>query len=147
MAAILAPSKHVLWIACQSPGVHVLCGWCSVLRVRASTAVCAPCLLGWRHLPLSCLQVVSGLPRLLTGSILAHECMHAWLRMSGFSGHRQLAPQVEEGLCQLMALLWLEAQQSQVRCDSVVMHHNRGGSMLLVSMQAAVGCCPCTDVR
>ena len=58
------------------------------------------------------MQVLYGLPRLLTGSILAHECMHAWLRMSGFSA--SASQQVEEGLCQLMALLWLEAQQAQV---------------------------------
>ncbi|KAL4452310.1 hypothetical protein ABPG75_007972 [Micractinium tetrahymenae] len=51
--------------------------------------------------------VVYGLPRLLTGSILAHEVMHAWLRLSGCT---RLPEQVEEGLCQLMALLWLEAQ-------------------------------------
>jgi hypothetical protein len=61
--------------------------------------------------PTSCavtaILVLFGLPRLLTGAILAHECMHASLRLAGFAG---LAPQVEEGLCQLAALLWLEAQ-------------------------------------
>lgn len=57
-------------------------------------------------------QVVYGLPRLLTGSILAHEVMHAWLRLSGCT---RLPEQVEEGLCQLMALLWLEAQADKVR--------------------------------
>ncbi len=61
-----------------------------------------------------CLQVLYGLPRLLTGSILAHECMHAWLRMSGCSSHQHLPEQVEEGLSQLMAYLWLEGQQAQV---------------------------------
>ena len=50
--------------------------------------------------------VLFGLPWLLTGSIMAHEVMHAWLRTSGY---RNLAPEVEEGLCQLMALLWLES--------------------------------------
>lgn len=48
-----------------------------------------------------------GLPWLLTGSILAHELMHAYLRLSGLT---QLSMDVEEGLCQLMALLWLERQ-------------------------------------
>lgn len=48
-----------------------------------------------------------GLPWLLTGSILAHELMHAWLRLAGLT---QLSLDVEEGLCQLMALLWLEHQ-------------------------------------
>lgn len=35
--------------------------------------------------------------------------------MSGFAAHRPLPAQVEEGLCQLMALLWLEAQQGSYR--------------------------------
>lgn len=51
--------------------------------------------------------VLKGLPRLLTGCIIAHETMHAWLRLSGY---QNLSPKVEEGICQLMALLWLEAQ-------------------------------------
>lgn len=51
--------------------------------------------------------VLCALPRLLTGSILAHEVMHAWLRLSGFP---RLPAQVEEGLAQLMALQWLERQ-------------------------------------
>ncbi|KAK9817482.1 hypothetical protein WJX74_001651 [Apatococcus lobatus] len=51
--------------------------------------------------------VLYGLPRLLTGSILAHEVMHAWLRMHGCT---HLGPKEEEGLCQLVALLWLERQ-------------------------------------
>ena len=51
-----------------------------------------------------------GLPWLLTGSILAHELMHAWLRLSGLTG---LSLDVEEGLCQLLALLWLEQQPAE----------------------------------
>ncbi|XP_050886773.1 protein DA1 isoform X2 [Lathyrus oleraceus] len=31
--------------------------------------------------------ILYGLPRLLTGSILAHEMMHAWLRLTGFGSH------------------------------------------------------------
>ena len=50
-----------------------------------------------------------GLPRLLTGSIIAHEVMHAWLR---YEHVQHLSLDVEEGLCQLMASLWLESQQS-----------------------------------
>lgn len=53
------------------------------------------------------LLVVYGLPRLLTGCIVAHELMHAWLRMAGVAN---LDLTVEEGLCQLMALLWLDMQ-------------------------------------
>ena len=51
--------------------------------------------------------VLYGFPYLLTGAILAHECMHAWLRLRGIT---RLPLQTEEGLCQLMGLLWLEAQ-------------------------------------
>ena len=54
---------------------------------------------------MTAILVLFGLPWLLTGSILAHEVMHAWLRTNGY---RNLPPEVEEGLCQLMALLWLE---------------------------------------
>lgn len=58
--------------------------------------------------------VLGGLPRLLAGSILAHECMHAWLRLDGT--HRLPLP-VEEGLCQLMALLWLESQSGTIQAS------------------------------
>lgn len=69
------------------------------------------CCVGPTRCQVTAILVLYGLPHLLTGSILAHECMHAWLRLSGFP---HLSPEVEEGLCQLMALLWLEAQQSKV---------------------------------
>jgi hypothetical protein len=60
-----------------------------------------------------------------TGSIMAHECMHAYLRLSGFQTNAsadksdfELPPQVEEGLCQLIALLWLEqAGAAMVHAD------------------------------
>ena len=64
--------------------------------------------LGEKQCSVTAILVLAGLPRLLTGCILAHECMHAWLRLSGYE---DLPLEVEEGLCQLMALLWLEAQQ------------------------------------
>ncbi|TVU46078.1 hypothetical protein EJB05_05596, partial [Eragrostis curvula] len=44
---------------------------------------------------------------LLTGSILAHEMMHAYLRLKGY---RTLSPEVEEGICQVLAHLWLESE-------------------------------------
>ena len=53
--------------------------------------------------------VQSGLSRLLTGSIIAHEVMHAWLR---YRHVRELSLDVEEGLCQLMASLWLDSQRA-----------------------------------
>ncbi|KAM0909495.1 hypothetical protein ACQ4PT_014770 [Festuca glaucescens] len=45
--------------------------------------------------------------RLLTGYILAHEMMHAYLRLKGY---RILSPEVEEGICQVLAHLWLESE-------------------------------------
>ncbi|XAR57859.1 hypothetical protein NMG60_11026143 [Bertholletia excelsa] len=53
----------------------------------------------------SAILILYGLPRLLTGSILAHEMMHAWLRLRGF---RNLNPDVEEGICQVLAHMWLD---------------------------------------
>lgn len=55
--------------------------------------------------------VLAGLPRVVTGAVIAHELMHAWLREHGI---RKLSEQVEEGLCQLMSYLWLESQQLEV---------------------------------
>ncbi|XP_051123610.1 protein DA1-like [Andrographis paniculata] len=60
-----------------------------------------------RHCEVTAILILYGLPRLLTGSILAHEMMHAWLRLNGF---RTLRQDVEEGICQVMASMWLESQ-------------------------------------
>lgn len=57
-----------------------------------------------------CLLVLYGQPRLLAGSIVAHELTHAWLRMAGVA--RLDDASLEEGLCQLLAYLWLEAQHA-----------------------------------
>ena len=62
--------------------------------------------LGPARCEVTAILVLSNLPWLLTGSILAHEIMHAWLRLNHY---KDLPLQVEEGLCQLMALLWLES--------------------------------------
>ncbi|KAL1204307.1 Protein DA1-related 5 [Cardamine amara subsp. amara] len=51
--------------------------------------------------------IIYGLPRLLTGSILAHEMMHAWLRLNGY---RNLNHVLEEGICQVLGHMWLESQ-------------------------------------
>jgi hypothetical protein len=50
--------------------------------------------------------VLYGLPAIAFGAVLAHECAHAYIRIRG--GFPRLAPKVEEGLCQLVALLWVE---------------------------------------
>jgi hypothetical protein len=55
--------------------------------------------------------VLSGMHGITTGSVLAHELMHAWFRMHGF---RNMTLQLEEGMCQLMAHLWASAQNVKV---------------------------------
>ena len=53
-----------------------------------------------------------GLPRLMTGAILANLVMHAWLKLSNIN---QLRDDVDHGLRQLMAFIWMERQQQKVR--------------------------------
>ncbi|EYU32810.1 hypothetical protein MIMGU_mgv1a005400mg [Erythranthe guttata] len=60
-----------------------------------------------RHCEVTAILVLYGLPRLLTGTILAHEMMHAWLRLNGY---RTLREEVEEGICQVLANMWLESK-------------------------------------
>lgn len=66
---------------------------------------------GPKRCEITSIFVVYGLPALSTGEVLAHECMHAFLRLTGST---ELSRKVEEGLCQLMALLWLERQEAKV---------------------------------
>ncbi|XP_020891674.1 protein DA1-related 6 isoform X1 [Arabidopsis lyrata subsp. lyrata] len=60
-----------------------------------------------RECEVTAILILYGLPRLLTGYILAHEMMHAYLRLNG---HRNLNNILEEGLCQVLGHLWLESQ-------------------------------------
>ncbi|XP_058222751.1 protein DA1-like isoform X2 [Rhododendron vialii] len=60
-----------------------------------------------RRCEVTAILILYGLPRLLTGSILAHEMMHAWLRIKGY---RTLNQDVEEGICQVLAHMWLDSQ-------------------------------------
>nr|XP_023886047.1 protein DA1-related 1-like isoform X2 [Quercus suber]XP_023886048.1 protein DA1-related 1-like isoform X2 [Quercus suber]POE68885.1 protein da1-related 1 [Quercus suber] len=60
-----------------------------------------------RRCEVTAILVLYGLPRLLTGSILAHEMMHAWLRLKGYPN---LSPEVEEGICQVLAHMWMESE-------------------------------------
>ncbi|KAH6761791.1 LIM domain-containing protein [Perilla frutescens var. hirtella] len=60
-----------------------------------------------RRCEVTAILVLYGLPRLLTGSILAHEMMHAWLRLKGYP---TLDPIVEEGICQVLAHMWLDSE-------------------------------------
>lgn len=60
-----------------------------------------------RRCEVTAILILYGLPRLLTGSILAHEMMHAWLRLKGYPS---LSPEVEEGICQVLAHMWLDSE-------------------------------------
>ncbi|KAM7516610.1 hypothetical protein LguiA_006193 [Lonicera macranthoides] len=60
-----------------------------------------------RRCEVTAILILYSLPRLLTGSILAHEMMHAWLRLKGYPN---LSPDVEEGICQVLAHMWLESE-------------------------------------
>ncbi|XP_047336375.1 protein DA1-like [Impatiens glandulifera] len=68
-----------------------------------------------RRCEVTAILVLYGLPRLLTGSILAHEMMHAWLRLKGF---RTLSEDVEEGICQVLAHTWLQSQLTSISSSS-----------------------------
>ncbi|BFG21275.1 hypothetical protein CerSpe_075480 [Prunus speciosa] len=46
-----------------------------------------------------------GIPEVIMGAILAHEMMHAWLLLQGC---KKLDRRVSEGICEVMAYLWLE---------------------------------------
>merc|ERR1712038_636727 len=51
---------------------------------------------------------LSGLPADLTASILAHEATHAWIKLHpSFNPSMPIPLQVEEGVCQLIAMLFL----------------------------------------
>lgn len=51
---------------------------------------------------------LSGLPADLTASILAHEATHAWIKLNpNFDPTHPIPPQVEEGCCQLISMLFL----------------------------------------
>ncbi|CAM8962141.1 unnamed protein product [Rhodiola kirilowii] len=60
-----------------------------------------------RKCEVTAILVLYGLPRLLTGAILTHELMHGWLRLNGY---HNLNPEVEEGICQMLSYMWLEAE-------------------------------------
>ncbi|KAG0617179.1 hypothetical protein M758_5G170200 [Ceratodon purpureus] len=68
-----------------------------------------------RHCEVTAILVLYGLPRLLTGSILAHELMHAWLRLQGTYPH--MRPEVEEGICQVMSHIWLTSELKKMNAN------------------------------
>ena len=56
--------------------------------------------------------VLFGLPRDLTSTIIAHEAMHAWLRLTP-SFPSELTPKLEEGLCQVISETYLKFMTDQ----------------------------------
>nr|GME13752.1 protein DA1-related 1-like [Ipomoea batatas]GME21306.1 protein DA1-related 1-like [Ipomoea batatas] len=58
------------------------------------------------HCTVTGMTVLYGLPRLLTGRILAHEFMHTWMRLQGYNN--AIGTWVEEGMCEVMAYVWLD---------------------------------------
>lgn len=62
---------------------------------------------------------LSGLPRDLCASVLAHEATHAWIKLHPrFDFERPIPPQVEEGCAQLIAHLFLEGLDPPVPLDN-----------------------------
>ncbi|XP_018438336.2 protein DA1-related 6-like isoform X3 [Raphanus sativus] len=62
-----------------------------------------------RDCEVTAILILYGLPRLMTGYILAHEMMHAYLRLN-VTGYKNLNNVIEEGICQVLGHLWLESQ-------------------------------------
>jgi hypothetical protein len=57
------------------------------------------------------IHLLSGMEAVTFGSVLAHELMHAWFSMNNFM---ELPVMLEEGMCELMAYLWLDTVKSEV---------------------------------
>lgn len=66
-----------------------------------------------RRCEVTAILVLYGLPRLLVGSILAHELMHAWIRLDGH--FPTLDNEIEEGICQVIAHMWLRSELDMMR--------------------------------
>jgi hypothetical protein len=83
-----------------------------------------------RHCEVTAILVLYGLPRLLTGSILAHELMHAWLRLDGHFPN--LDNDIEEGICQVIAHIWLKDElEKMTRKSRSSTTHQRLGEFFL----------------
>jgi Protein DA1/LIM domain len=72
----------------------------------------------------------TGLPRVLVASILAHESIHAWMKCHpNYNIHQTLSLQVEEGLCQLVASLYLS--------DGVIPNHHHHNTTTNVAVDSS----------
>lgn len=54
------------------------------------------------------ISVISGLPEIEFGSVVAHECMHAWMIQQGYP---PLSEPIAEGLCQLASYGYLRSRK------------------------------------
>lgn len=70
--------------------------------------------------------VLFGLPAALTGSILAHELLHAYLKLSKenfpFNG---IAPEIEEGLCNVASHKFLEFLMNELHEQEEIQRYQR----------------------
>ncbi|KAI4386724.1 hypothetical protein MLD38_004632 [Melastoma candidum] len=67
-----------------------------------------------RNVKITGVFVLYGYPRMLTQKTLVHEMMHVWLKFGGSSssslGYLDLQGEVEEGICEVMAHMWLSSE-------------------------------------
>lgn len=59
--------------------------------------------------------ILFGMPRDLTASIIAHECIHVWIRLQKVNFPQNLSPKLEEGLCQLISSEYLKYLDSKTQ--------------------------------
>lgn len=57
------------------------------------------------------IELLHGLPRVHAGQVLAHELAHAWLWLQGVP---PLERRTEEGVCELLAYLWLLSEDARL---------------------------------
>jgi len=69
-----------------------------------------------RNVSITAIFVLKGLPASLTGAILAHEAIHAWLALNPMRSNQRngrsnarIPSQIEEGCCQLASHLYLQS--------------------------------------
>ncbi|KAL0038165.1 hypothetical protein WJX79_005755 [Trebouxia sp. C0005] len=118
-----APIFHTLGL-CLKRGhghvkhvVHSQPGLSSVYRQPSLNATLRPADLSQVEWEVKGILVMYGLPSLLTGAILAHEVMHAWVAENNINcGHAEgdKLSAVGEGIAELLGFMWLEAQASPV---------------------------------
>ncbi|KAL0054458.1 hypothetical protein WJX82_009148 [Trebouxia sp. C0006] len=108
---LLRGHGHVKHVVHSQPGLS------SVYRQPSLNATLRPADLSQVEYEVKGILVMYGLPWLLTGAILAHEVMHAWVAENNINcGHAEgdEMSAVGEGIAELLGFMWLEAQASPV---------------------------------